>query len=149
MDVDLGNLFKSPPPADKISKKRIIQADDASDTAKGPKRTKTKANKRKSSHQLVIEADETPEVGNELPAMENEALAAEIEEQPTGPFVTNQQADLLLVEFTRDELKNVIFYIPFLKAPRPNGYNSFFFNDNMDIMGNDICDAIISFLLSW
>uniref|UniRef100_A0A803PD17 Uncharacterized protein n=1 Tax=Cannabis sativa TaxID=3483 RepID=A0A803PD17_CANSA len=64
MDVDLENLFKSLPPADKIPRKR---------------------------RQLVIEADETFEAVNEVPAARNEVPAEgievlavwNVEEQPT------------------------------------------------------------------
>uniref|UniRef100_A0A803QF91 Uncharacterized protein n=1 Tax=Cannabis sativa TaxID=3483 RepID=A0A803QF91_CANSA len=66
MDVDLENMFKSPPQADKRSKKRVAQADEASNSIKELKRTKTKANKIKSLNQLTTEAAKSIEARNEF-----------------------------------------------------------------------------------
>uniref|UniRef100_A0A803P5G2 Uncharacterized protein n=1 Tax=Cannabis sativa TaxID=3483 RepID=A0A803P5G2_CANSA len=65
MDVDLESMFKNPPKADKRSRRKVAQADEVSDSTKEPKRTKTKANMRKSSNQLTIDVDKSLEEGNE------------------------------------------------------------------------------------
>uniref|UniRef100_A0A803Q7K9 Uncharacterized protein n=1 Tax=Cannabis sativa TaxID=3483 RepID=A0A803Q7K9_CANSA len=61
MDIDLENVFKSPPSVDKKSKKRVTQTGEASGSTKEPKRTKTTANKKKSSNSLTIEPAKSQE----------------------------------------------------------------------------------------
>uniref|UniRef100_A0A803NSX3 Uncharacterized protein n=1 Tax=Cannabis sativa TaxID=3483 RepID=A0A803NSX3_CANSA len=84
MDVDLESMFKNPPKADKRSRRKVAQADEVSDSTKEPKRTKTKANMRKSSNQLTIDVDKSLEEGNEVSTVGIEVSAAGIiEKQPT------------------------------------------------------------------
>uniref|UniRef100_A0A803QCT8 Uncharacterized protein n=1 Tax=Cannabis sativa TaxID=3483 RepID=A0A803QCT8_CANSA len=54
------------------SKKRIVQAGEASGSAKEPKRTETTAKKKKSSSHLTIEAAKSPEQATEVSAAGNE-----------------------------------------------------------------------------
>uniref|UniRef100_A0A803PQV8 Reverse transcriptase n=1 Tax=Cannabis sativa TaxID=3483 RepID=A0A803PQV8_CANSA len=65
-----------------------------------------------------------------------------------GPIVTTQQNLTLMAPITDAEIKNAMFAIPGSKAPGPDGYSSFFFQDNWDLLGSDICDAVRSFLHS-
>ncbi|XP_060968772.1 uncharacterized protein LOC133036260 [Cannabis sativa] len=46
-----------------------------------------------------------------------------------GVVVSKQQAENLMMQFTKDEVKTALFDIPGNKAPRPDGYSSFFFQD--------------------
>uniref|UniRef100_A0A803Q8P5 Uncharacterized protein n=1 Tax=Cannabis sativa TaxID=3483 RepID=A0A803Q8P5_CANSA len=63
-----------------------------------------------------------------------------------GPLVTKQQADFLLSDYTLDEVNKVFFDILGLKAPEPDGYGSYFLEDNWKLVGDDISLAILSFL---
>ncbi|XP_060965556.1 uncharacterized protein LOC133034483 [Cannabis sativa] len=65
-----------------------------------------------------------------------------------GPVLSNQHISLLEAEFSKEEVKAAIFSIPGTKAPGPDGYSSFFFQDNWDLVGNDIPEAVTSFLHS-
>ncbi|XP_074293063.1 uncharacterized protein LOC141619968 [Silene latifolia] len=49
---------------------------------------------------------------------------------------------------TKEEIKGVVFAIPIDKAPGPDGYTSGFFRDSWDIVGDDICSAIMEFFTS-
>uniref|UniRef100_A0A803P9S3 Reverse transcriptase domain-containing protein n=1 Tax=Cannabis sativa TaxID=3483 RepID=A0A803P9S3_CANSA len=62
------------------------------------------------------------------------------------PLVNKEQADLLLKEFSKDEVKKAIFAILGIKAPGPDGYTSCFFQDNWDLIGEDISEAVLSLL---
>ncbi|XP_062085993.1 uncharacterized protein LOC133792101 [Humulus lupulus] len=63
-----------------------------------------------------------------------------------GPVLSRQQADFLSAEFTKEDIKDAVFSIPGIKAPGPDGYCSYFFQDNWELVGNEICEAITSFL---
>uniref|UniRef100_A0A803NLK2 Reverse transcriptase domain-containing protein n=1 Tax=Cannabis sativa TaxID=3483 RepID=A0A803NLK2_CANSA len=65
-----------------------------------------------------------------------------------GPTITRQQADGLVAAVTNEEIKKAIFAIPGSKAPGPDGYSRYFFQDNWDLIEGDICDAVRSFLHS-
>ncbi|XP_074288880.1 uncharacterized protein LOC141614026 [Silene latifolia] len=54
----------------------------------------------------------------------------------------------LLAPVTKEEIKGVVFAIPIDKAPGPDGYTSGFFRDSWDIVGDDICSAIMEFFTS-
>uniref|UniRef100_A0A803PTN5 Uncharacterized protein n=1 Tax=Cannabis sativa TaxID=3483 RepID=A0A803PTN5_CANSA len=84
MDVDLENMFKSPPLADKKFKKSVAQAGEASSSTKKPKRTKTTTNKKKSLSQLTIEAAKSSETRNEVSATGIEVSVVGIEVSVAG-----------------------------------------------------------------
>ncbi|XP_062119307.1 uncharacterized protein LOC133833065 [Humulus lupulus] len=63
-----------------------------------------------------------------------------------GPVLSRQQADFLSAEFTKEDIKDAMFSIPGIKAPGPDGYCSYFFQDNWDLVGDEISEAILSFL---
>ncbi|XP_074304260.1 uncharacterized protein LOC141638972 [Silene latifolia] len=46
---------------------------------------------------------------------------------------------------TSEEVKNSIFSIPKDKSPCPDGYTSQFFRDAWDVIGTDVCAAVINF----
>ncbi|XP_062075390.1 uncharacterized protein LOC133779445 [Humulus lupulus] len=63
-----------------------------------------------------------------------------------GPKVTELQSELLLKDYTKEEVRKVFFEIPGNKAPGPDGYGSFFYQGNWDLIGDEVAEAIISFL---
>uniref|UniRef100_A0A803QSU6 Reverse transcriptase domain-containing protein n=1 Tax=Cannabis sativa TaxID=3483 RepID=A0A803QSU6_CANSA len=65
-----------------------------------------------------------------------------------GPKVTNQQAEMLMEKFSKEECKAALFAISGIKAPGPNGYSSYFFQDNWELIGNELYEAVESFLSS-
>uniref|UniRef100_A0A803Q2B9 Reverse transcriptase domain-containing protein n=1 Tax=Cannabis sativa TaxID=3483 RepID=A0A803Q2B9_CANSA len=65
-----------------------------------------------------------------------------------GPTASLQQSLTLLAPITDEEIKNAMFAIPGTKAPGPDGYSNFFFQDNWELLGRDICEAVRSFLYS-
>uniref|UniRef100_A0A803Q701 Uncharacterized protein n=1 Tax=Cannabis sativa TaxID=3483 RepID=A0A803Q701_CANSA len=95
MDVELENAFKSPPLDDKKSKNRVSQASEASGSTKEPKRTKTMANKKKSSSQLTIELAKSPEKENQV------SIVGNADKQPT--MLVNQ------VKFSSSRPEMVLF----------------------------------------
>jgi len=47
--------------------------------------------------------------------------------------------------FTKEEIKAAIFSIPNHKSPGPDGYSNGFFKSCWDIIGDDICKAVLDF----
>uniref|UniRef100_A0A803PTY7 Reverse transcriptase domain-containing protein n=1 Tax=Cannabis sativa TaxID=3483 RepID=A0A803PTY7_CANSA len=65
-----------------------------------------------------------------------------------GPVLDSSQGAMLMEKFTKEEVKKALFGIPGNKAPGPDGYSSFFFQDNWDLVGEDLYQAVTSFLES-
>ena len=63
-----------------------------------------------------------------------------------GPSLTQKHADILLKEFTMEEVKAVVFSIPGNKSLGPHGFSSNFYQDNWDIIGDDVGKVVLSFL---
>ncbi|XP_062114671.1 uncharacterized protein LOC133825786 [Humulus lupulus] len=63
-----------------------------------------------------------------------------------GPVLSRQQVGFLSAEFTKEDIKAAVFSIPGMKAPGPDGYCSYFFQDNWELVGDEISEAILSFL---
>uniref|UniRef100_A0A803P9A8 Reverse transcriptase domain-containing protein n=1 Tax=Cannabis sativa TaxID=3483 RepID=A0A803P9A8_CANSA len=63
-----------------------------------------------------------------------------------GSLVSNSQEEYLLKEFSKEEVKKALFDIPGIKAPGPDGFTSCFFQDNWEMLGHDISEAVLSFL---
>uniref|UniRef100_A0A803QGQ2 Reverse transcriptase domain-containing protein n=1 Tax=Cannabis sativa TaxID=3483 RepID=A0A803QGQ2_CANSA len=51
-----------------------------------------------------------------------------------------------MIKFTKEEVNPALFDIPGNKAPGPDGFSSFFFQDNWELVGKDIFEAVTSFL---
>jgi exonuclease III len=58
------------------------------------------------------------------------------------PGVTNEMNVELLREFTKDEIREALFQMAPLKAPRPDGFTAEFFQKNWAMIGDEVCDAI-------
>uniref|UniRef100_A0A803Q6V5 DUF4283 domain-containing protein n=1 Tax=Cannabis sativa TaxID=3483 RepID=A0A803Q6V5_CANSA len=63
-----------------------------------------------------------------------------------GPCITEQHVQLLTTAYTLEEVKIVVFSIPAGKAPRLDGYSSSFYQDNWDLVGNDVFEVVTTFL---
>ncbi|XP_060965082.1 uncharacterized protein LOC133034081 [Cannabis sativa] len=59
-----------------------------------------------------------------------------------GPKVTPEQAKLLTSPFTKEDVKKVVFEISGNKAPGPDDFSSFFFQDNWELVGEDVYMAV-------
>uniref|UniRef100_A0A803NJ73 Uncharacterized protein n=1 Tax=Cannabis sativa TaxID=3483 RepID=A0A803NJ73_CANSA len=65
-----------------------------------------------------------------------------------GPVLSESQAEFLLQEFFDSEVKNAVFSILGIKSPGLDGFGSYFFQDNWELIRKDICEAVSSFLHS-
>ncbi|XP_062118199.1 uncharacterized protein LOC133831804 [Humulus lupulus] len=65
-----------------------------------------------------------------------------------GCVITEAEGKFLVSEYTSEEVKKAIFDIPSIKAPGPDGYPSCFFQDNWEIVGEDVSAAVLNFLHS-
>uniref|UniRef100_A0A803Q963 Reverse transcriptase domain-containing protein n=1 Tax=Cannabis sativa TaxID=3483 RepID=A0A803Q963_CANSA len=65
-----------------------------------------------------------------------------------GPKVTSIHNDILLAEYTRKEVEDTIFAIDRDKAPGPDEYGSTFFQENWKLVGDEVVEAVLSFLKS-
>ena len=63
-----------------------------------------------------------------------------------GPVVSAEQSQRLLAEYSSEDIKRAVFDIPGIKSPGPDGYGSFFYQENWDLIGAEVCEAIKSFL---
>ncbi|KAL2932526.1 LINE-1 retrotransposable element ORF2 protein [Bienertia sinuspersici] len=62
-----------------------------------------------------------------------------------GPILGTDQTSSLLEIPTNDEIRKAMFSIKGDKAPGPDGFGSYFFQDNWRVIGDDICNAVRSF----
>ncbi|XP_062076011.1 uncharacterized protein LOC133780155 [Humulus lupulus] len=65
-----------------------------------------------------------------------------------GAIVKERQAQMLEANYTEDDVKQAIFSILASKAPGTDGYSSSFLQDNWEIVGKEVSEAILSFLHS-
>ncbi|XP_062075585.1 uncharacterized protein LOC133779669 [Humulus lupulus] len=65
-----------------------------------------------------------------------------------GPVLNAAHIQDLTIDFSTQEVKDVIFAIPGLKAPGPDGYSSYFYQDNWNLVGSEVTTAVLSFLNS-
>uniref|UniRef100_A0A803Q8U4 Uncharacterized protein n=1 Tax=Cannabis sativa TaxID=3483 RepID=A0A803Q8U4_CANSA len=49
-------------------------------------------------------------------------------------------------KFTKEEVKEALFDVPGNKAPGPDGFSGFFYQDNWDLVGEDLFEAVTSYL---
>ncbi|XP_024196036.1 uncharacterized protein LOC112199223 [Rosa chinensis] len=60
--------------------------------------------------------------------------------------VTTEMNDSLLAPYTVEEIKEALFQMHPYKAPRPDGMSPFFFQKYWDLVGSEVCHAVISLL---
>ena len=65
-----------------------------------------------------------------------------------GVVLTEEQKCFLKTQFKKEEVKEAIFDIPGNKAPGPDGFSAFFYQDCWDTVGEEISIAVVSFLNS-
>ncbi|XP_062096287.1 uncharacterized protein LOC133802068 [Humulus lupulus] len=63
-----------------------------------------------------------------------------------GPGISEEHSRLLSIPFTAQEVKEALFSISGLKAPGPDGYCSFFYQDNWELVGPEVCAVVLDFL---
>ncbi|XP_011079174.1 uncharacterized protein LOC105162752 [Sesamum indicum] len=62
-----------------------------------------------------------------------------------GPKLSSELIDELCREVTAVEVKDAIFNINDNKAPGPDGYSSYFFKKAWNVVGNQVCRAVLDF----
>ncbi|KAF5458995.1 hypothetical protein F2P56_022987 [Juglans regia] len=62
------------------------------------------------------------------------------------PSVTKVMNDRLLKDFTKEEVEVALNQIGALKAPGPNGFGAIFFHNYWDIVGEEVCAAVLKVL---
>ncbi|XP_062118564.1 uncharacterized protein LOC133832206 [Humulus lupulus] len=65
-----------------------------------------------------------------------------------GPVLTEAHTHILTTEFSNQEVKNAMFSILGMKAPGPDGYSNYFYQDNWNLVGLEVSAAVLSFLKS-
>ncbi|KAL2934560.1 LINE-1 retrotransposable element ORF2 protein [Bienertia sinuspersici] len=62
-----------------------------------------------------------------------------------GPILDEDQRKNLVKQFTKEEVKVAMFSIKGDKAPGPDGFGAYFYQDNWDLVGEDVCKAVLDF----
>lgn len=62
--------------------------------------------------------------------------------------VTEEMNHNLLKPFTKAEVQNAVFHLSSYKAPGPNGYWTCFYQDYWHVVGDEVCEVVLSFLNS-
>lgn len=78
---------------------------------------------------------------------ENELEPVDVSILQSGPCLTPEQQSNLTRRITDLEVKEAIFAISEMKAPRPDGFISAFFKDAWPIMGKEVCVAVSNFFM--
>jgi hypothetical protein len=59
--------------------------------------------------------------------------------------VTNSMNENLLAEVTVEEISKALQQMSPLKAPGPDGFSAYFYQQNWTLVHKEVCDAIIHF----
>ncbi|KAL2933222.1 LINE-1 retrotransposable element ORF2 protein [Bienertia sinuspersici] len=62
-----------------------------------------------------------------------------------GPTLDEDQKKNLVKQFTKEEVKEAMFSIKGDKAPGPDGFGAYFYQDNWHLVGEDVCKAVLDF----
>ena len=62
--------------------------------------------------------------------------------------VTSEINNMLLEEFTQEEVKKALFQMNPTKAPSPDGMNPLFFQKYWHMVGTDVSDAVLDYINS-
>ncbi|KAL2893859.1 LINE-1 retrotransposable element ORF2 protein [Bienertia sinuspersici] len=62
-----------------------------------------------------------------------------------GPVIQNDQKPGLISIPTHEEIRKTMHSIKGDKAPGPDGFGSYFYQDNWDLVGGEVCEAVVSF----
>ncbi|KAL2922747.1 LINE-1 reverse transcriptase-like protein [Bienertia sinuspersici] len=62
-----------------------------------------------------------------------------------GACLNEEQATSLTREFTNEEFKKALFSIPGPKAPGPDGFNSTFYKESWQVIGDEVCNVVKDF----
>ncbi|KAL2930420.1 hypothetical protein RDABS01_035830 [Bienertia sinuspersici] len=62
-----------------------------------------------------------------------------------GPVIQNDQKPRLISIPTHEEIRKTMYSIKGDKAPGPDGFGSYFYQDNWDLVGGEVCEAVVSF----
>ncbi|XP_074292460.1 uncharacterized protein LOC141619333 [Silene latifolia] len=81
----------------------------------------------------------------ELLGTHNTTAAININVVRQGQCYTEAHWLLMSSHVTTEEVKKCLFSIPASKSPGPDGYSSQFYRDAWDIVGTEICEAVINF----
>ncbi|KAL0395453.1 UNVERIFIED_CONTAM: hypothetical protein Slati_4511500 [Sesamum latifolium] len=100
---------------------------------------------------ITSEAD----IGREFVAYFTSLLGIEAQTLPVdsdvfewGPKLSSEHALELCREVTPSEVKQAIFQICYNKAPGPDGYSACFFKRAWNVVGNQVCTAVMDFFRS-
>ncbi|KAL2937631.1 LINE-1 retrotransposable element ORF2 protein [Bienertia sinuspersici] len=61
-----------------------------------------------------------------------------------GPVMAEVQRKRLIGPFIKDDIKHSMFSIHRDKTPSPDGFGSYYYRDNWEIVGDQICEAMLS-----
>ncbi|XP_060972246.1 uncharacterized protein LOC115717681 [Cannabis sativa] len=79
------------------------------------------------------------------PAQEANAFISYYKSQFGSKMADRRRATLLTKEFSKEDVKKALLEIPGNKTPGPDGYSSFFFQANRDLVGEDLFRAVTFF----
>lgn len=76
-----------------------------------------------------------------------ERICIDVEVISLGPTVRDENVDGLIRDVSMEEIRNALFGIEDDKAPGPDGFGAAFFKKSWDIVGYDVCAAVLEFFL--
>lgn len=60
-----------------------------------------------------------------------------------GKHLTEDHLRILQTEFTKDDVKRVMFSIPDYKPPGNDGFNNCFYKHCWEVIEHDVCEAVL------
>ena len=65
-----------------------------------------------------------------------------------GPLLTEEHKNILNAPYTEEVVKSALFSIPGCKAPGPDGFGSYYYKDNWEVVQQDVIAAVMETLQS-